>query len=353
MPTENAYTSPEVGALRRTAHEGIRPVTIRQLANATRLHSSAPFAIDGIEVHEIKTVAHVVGIRRYPTVTLLDLEDGTSNGWITAKRWLNGQDTDGLPTDKDNFYVHITGELVRASGDSKTTLTVRSISVVTDPHQLLLHILEAAFVTLALERGPPTRAAKQSVGSRTQALVRQEEDEVWPPGAPVTPAVSRTFKSGVLPGSQVVPRSPAARSPPPSPSPSPRPPQVRMSPTQSSAHRQPTTVPSSPRSPTPIRQGSNAATGPRIATPARRRDPAADLSALERAILLKILGASPGENAVSVVTITRAVGHHNVAAHEIGAALDALVDKGYISASEDGNHYSDAAKSCHYPILPS
>ncbi|KAI9064445.1 hypothetical protein FKP32DRAFT_641038 [Trametes sanguinea] len=318
MPTdEDTHTAPQlVETLRRTAHQGIRPVTIRQLVNATRLHSSAPFAIDGIEVHEIKTVAHVVGVRRYPTVSLLDLEDGTDNGWITAKRWLNGQDTDGLPSDKDNFYVNIMGELVRTGSDSKNALNVRSIQLVTDPHQVLLHILETAFVTLALERGPPADATKRSVDSRAQAFAREEEDEVWPPGAPVTPAVSRTIRPGVTsPGSLVTPMSPAAHSPPPSPSPSPRP-QVPVSPSNSPARQQAPTAPPSPKSPTPNRQ---AATRRHVATPsARRRDPAADLSALERAILLQILSVPPGEKGVSVVAITRKVGHHNVPAQEIG-----------------------------------
>ena len=42
-----------------------------------------------------------------------------------------------------------------------------------------------------------------------------------------------------------------------------------------------------------------------------RRDPYAQLSILERAILLQILNAPPSEKGVNVRTITRGISHHN------------------------------------------
>lgn len=139
--------------------------------NATRAHADAPFHIGNevvlgvcilelsscaatrLTIYKVVTVAQVVRVRRYDTATLLDLEDGTTGGRIFAKRWLNGQDSDGL-LDEEQYYARIVGTIVRGH-ESKNTLRVEGIQRVTDPHQLFLHILEAAFVSLTLERGPP------------------------------------------------------------------------------------------------------------------------------------------------------------------------------------------------------
>lgn len=148
--------------------------------NATRAHVDAPFYIGNelvlgvyilefsrcpatrLTTYKVVTVAQVVRVRRYDTATLLDLEDGTTGGRIFAKRWLNGQDSDGLP-DEEQYYARIVGTIVRGH-ESKNTLRVEGIQRVTDPHQLFLHILEAAFVSLTLERGPPVCLSLLSPG---------------------------------------------------------------------------------------------------------------------------------------------------------------------------------------------
>ncbi|KAI8998627.1 hypothetical protein BD414DRAFT_533462 [Trametes punicea] len=279
------------------------------------------------------TVAHVAHIRRYPRVTILDLEDGTKDGWISAKRWLTDQGSDGLPTQDAGFYVHILGKLIPGLVGGKNNIEVKAIRVVTDPHQIFFHILQVAFVTLALERGLPPLSVKLSVGPRIQTA--SEENQISPPSAPTTPAAPRIFKGGHV---QTPLSSPALRSP--SPSPLPRLPVAQPV----SATRSREISPRSSNSPSPGLQG--------VSTPRAtgvRRDPHDDLTVLERAILLQIFNANPAQGGVSLKTIVRGVCHHDVTATQIGNALDVLSDKGYISVLPDGIHYT--VKTPHYPTL--
>ncbi|KAL1947911.1 hypothetical protein VTO73DRAFT_13635 [Trametes versicolor] len=344
----------------------IRPVTFRQVVNATRAHADAPFHIGNELVLGVVTIAQVVRVRRYDTATLLDLEDGTTGGRIFAKRWLNGQDSDGLP-DEEQYYARIVGTIVRGH-ESKNTLRVEGIQRVTDPHQLFLHILEAAFVSLTLERGPPPLSVRRSVGPRFLSGEQEVPAQFALPSAPTTPAVTRVARPShalqSTPTRQVVTSSPAIPPRPPTPPPpavrphTPPPPVVHPPTPPRSPSPQYATPPSSPSppraqspptspSPAPARASSSAI---QQSSESRRvsgikRDPWAHLSALERAILLQIFNA-PSDEDVSVRAITRGVSHYEVTQADISHALDALTDKGFVEPL-DNEHY--IIKTNHYP----
>lgn len=100
-------------------------------------------------------VAHVVRVRPHDTATLIDLEDGTTGGRILARRWLNNLNVNWLRSDGEQYYARIIGRLVRGQQETRNSLEIKAFRRVADPHEMLLHILEAAFATLTFERGPP------------------------------------------------------------------------------------------------------------------------------------------------------------------------------------------------------
>ncbi|KAI0362111.1 hypothetical protein OH77DRAFT_19500 [Trametes cingulata] len=337
--------SDELNSLRKASATGLRPVTVRQLVEATRPHSQAPWSIDGVEVHEVATVAHVVRIRRYDIVTFLEIEDGTKDGRITVKRWLNEQDSDGFPTDGEPFYARFVGTLSRKGQETKNVLELKGWQRVTDPHQLFCHILEVAFVTLALERGPPSASVKRSVGPLS--LDWGPSGAFPPASAPNTPAIVRTARppaTQATPAHQWTPVTPAPTPPPRTPSPPP---------SRSTTQSPPASPSRAPASPTPhtIRRQQNDVISP-LASGSRRasglrRDPYAHLTVLQRAILLQILNTPPSGEGVSVVAIVRGISHHDATEDQIGEALDFLMDAGYISTIGDDEHF--VMKTNHYP----
>ncbi|KAI0780922.1 hypothetical protein BD413DRAFT_15623 [Trametes elegans] len=339
-------TELQIQHLRTAIATGVRPVTIRQLDNATQAHSTAPFLIDDIKADEVIVVAHVIRIRRFETVTFLDLEDGT--GSITAKRWLNGRSSDGLPTDEKPFYAHLVGHLVRASHESQSMLELKTFHIVSDPHQVFFHVFQVALLTLTLQRGPPPDAVRRSIEPRFHTG-ENDERSLPPPSAPTISAAvcmaRPTSTRTSTPARLIQPTVPTSSTPSRSTrTPGPRTPPPPRTFARSLAGRSPPTSPSpapSSRTTTPQAPGSRRASG-------LRRDPYANLTVLERAILLQILNATNASaEAVSMLTIVRGVSHHEVSAGQIGSALDSLVDQGHITPSADASHY--AVKRNHYP----
>ena len=99
--------------------------------------------------------------RSNPTVTEYVLEDGTSLGRINGRHYGSGSERDE-PEDcgMSQLYVHIVGTLRTTQKlEYKNAIQITHVRKVTDlPNQLFFHILEAAFVSLRFERGPPVRS---------------------------------------------------------------------------------------------------------------------------------------------------------------------------------------------------
>ena len=153
-------------------------MTIRQLLDVTREHSEVPFQIGDIEAHRVCThsISHsqpafcsanhwmrcrqdlvrgTCGLR--PHIPVYELEDATSQGRISARWWSSEADCDKLPDDYSKLYVDIAGHLdQKVQLNARNCVIIKHIHAVTDaPDRLFFHILDAAFVILSLQRGPP------------------------------------------------------------------------------------------------------------------------------------------------------------------------------------------------------
>ncbi|KAM5531059.1 hypothetical protein V8D89_015279 [Ganoderma adspersum] len=351
--------------------EGLRPVTIRQLLDATREHSEAPFQIGDIEAHRISLVAHVVSVRPSTSSTTYELEDGTSRGRISARQWSSEANCDELPDDWSKLYVHIVGYLDRKIQlNGRNWVIIEHIHAVTDmPNRLFFHILETAFVTLSLQRGPPpitTEPSNDEPHNATAAAptpVRRDAPttprRVAGSSSQSQPAVPARVRNSGPPTSSSSPRQPVPRTPAreamsatsvrqPTP--------IRhsvpaMSPSPSPSPSSPSSGPSSPppsRTPPPPQRTSK--TNGKRRQPGVKRDPYADLTVLQRAIILQLMNAPPSELGTDVSAIAIGVSHHDVTSDQVGAALDELVELGHIDSTIDDSHY--AIKTSHYPRSP-
>ncbi|EJF65866.1 hypothetical protein BD309DRAFT_1013742 [Dichomitus squalens] len=359
------------------SREKTRPVTIRQLLDAKRDHSEAPFKIDDHEINRISLVAHAVDVHRYESTVVYTLEDGTSLGRIDARHYPTGSSFEEL-SDSDQgtsqLYVHVLGTLdLKVKLGSRNVIRVLHMYRVTDPNQLFFHILEAAFVTLSLERGPPPAAALKSAAPRiptepASPVIRRTAPSVSPlPRTPVKASVpapgpsrrvltARTAEPGPATPSTTRPSAPST---PTSWTPTPLASARRATPARQARPPSPPPTPP-PRSPSPEPPSSPPPASPqeRVQKPSKskrrqpgiKQDPYADLTVLQRSIILQLMKATHSKAGMNVDAICHAVGHHYSTQQDVSGAIDVLLDLGLIENTIDEAHY--AVKTIQYPRSP-
>ncbi|KAI0670372.1 replication protein A subunit RPA32 [Trametes maxima] len=150
------------GGQRKYASHTMRPVTLKQLTEATQAHSDAEWMIRDVEVGQVTTVAHVISVQPQTTNNIYFLNDGTAN--MEARQWVNANDDEGNNTEeiKEGTYVRVLGTL-KVFGN-KRYITATHIKPDRSVDELLFHILEAATVALILERGSPRRPSEGASG---------------------------------------------------------------------------------------------------------------------------------------------------------------------------------------------
>lgn len=141
----------------------LRPVTIKQLNDATQAHSDADFKIDGVEVGSVTIVGQVRNISNLTTFVTYKLDDGT--GEVEVKFWPDKDevpDVDSMDTGvekppkrevKVNGYARVMGKL--GTFNNRRNVTALVARPITDMNEFHCHFLEATAVHLALTRGDP------------------------------------------------------------------------------------------------------------------------------------------------------------------------------------------------------
>ncbi|RDW70471.1 putative replication factor-a protein [Aspergillus mulundensis] len=155
-------TSPS-GGRQEGNNTTLRPVTIKQILDATQPYPEANYTIDGQDVSSIVFIGQVRNISTQATNVTYKLDDGT--GEIEAKQWVTPSDemdtTDDLGKEgKDrngveiNGYAKVFGKLKSLFGDRKV-INTHCVRPLTDLNELHFHFLEAAAVHLFHTRGAP------------------------------------------------------------------------------------------------------------------------------------------------------------------------------------------------------
>ncbi|KAL4946799.1 hypothetical protein BDV06DRAFT_181573 [Aspergillus oleicola] len=170
MPGET--TSPS-GGRQEGNNTALRPVTIKQILDATQPYPEANYTIDGQDVSSIVFIGQVRNISTQATNVTYKLDDGT--GEVEAKMWITPTDemdtTDDLGKEgKDkngvevNGYAKVFGKLKSLLGGRKV-INTHAVRPLTDINELHFHFLEATAVHLFHTKGAPDGGAKGGAGA--------------------------------------------------------------------------------------------------------------------------------------------------------------------------------------------
>ncbi|KTW27331.1 hypothetical protein T552_04153 [Pneumocystis carinii B80] len=144
------------GTNKRTSGNTLRPVTIKQILEASQQHPDAEFKIDGTEISQLTFVAVVRSISIQSTNITYRMEDGT--GLIEVKQWLE-METIADDNPKKNIdittdtYVRVIGQL--KAFNNKRHIYAHHIRPIMDLNEVQYHILETTAIHLYFTRGPP------------------------------------------------------------------------------------------------------------------------------------------------------------------------------------------------------
>ncbi|KAI0345173.1 hypothetical protein BDW22DRAFT_1426860 [Trametopsis cervina] len=383
----------------------VRPLTLRQVLNATRKHEHDLFKLDGRKFYKVIIVATireeiVVEDNRWVTYRL---DDGTTDRPVTAK-FSKGYSEDEyqrlLPSRPGMTPrladVRIMGRLGEQYG--RNFIWADTLRASPDPHEMYHHLLNVMTTQLFYERGPPNKPPprkpqeedKDKDGDNEEPHEDDEEAarELHPPDAvprvpkpPQSPRQSR-FDSPLpklyprtprKPGD--VPRSAAASSSTSSPlrrsnnTETDTPPRRVDHTADTLNDPEPVPVPDTPAAPPLRRSPRNKKTADATDPPSKlkvqrerrrlsTRDPLSHLSSLQRAILLMVMEEpTSSSKGVYVGDIARSVKGNSdgpVTSQAISDALDFLVDEGHLVATDEDNHFYKAQdksrKKKEYPL---
>ncbi|EJF65865.1 replication protein A subunit RPA32 [Dichomitus squalens] len=154
------------GSGRRAASHSLRPVSLKQLVEATIEHSDADWKIGDVEVGQVTVVAHVLSVQAQTTNCVYLLDDGTAQ--FEARQWVDANnEEDGSNRVADGRYVRVLGTL-KMFGQKRYITATHIIEIPPERvcDELCFHIAEAAMMSIIFERGPPPRPSEGSTTSR-------------------------------------------------------------------------------------------------------------------------------------------------------------------------------------------
>ncbi|OQE27656.1 hypothetical protein PENSTE_c004G00687 [Penicillium steckii] len=158
--------SPSGGKSENRDNKTLRPVTVKQIADATAPYPEAPFQIDGADVNHVLFVGQVRNISSQSTNITYKIDDGT--GEIEVKKWVDSATRDSMETDEKgpgdgksevvlNGYARVFGAIKTFA--NKRYIGAHSVRPLSNLDELHCHLLEATAVHLFFTRGPPGGAA--------------------------------------------------------------------------------------------------------------------------------------------------------------------------------------------------
>ncbi|OCF46008.1 replication factor A2 [Kwoniella heveanensis CBS 569] len=149
VPGGSPYGSQESPGRGKTrGNQTIRPVTIKQVLNATQVHPDADFQIDGQDISQILLVGSVHNSSASATNVSYEIGDGT--GYIDVRLWLDSADDEaGKAKDiEQDHYVGIMGSIKMFGG--KRHVSATHIRAITNHDEVYHHLLKSLYVSLSM-----------------------------------------------------------------------------------------------------------------------------------------------------------------------------------------------------------
>ncbi|KAL5529791.1 hypothetical protein ACEPAG_5778 [Sanghuangporus baumii] len=125
----------------------ITPLTAKQILRASRMHSEAPWRLDGRELHLVRCIGTIVDMDLRESYRLLKLEDGTARQlnvhvhkkendfWDTFTTILSERKI------KNNKYACVVG-WINGNRGYRNSIRAKFVLPVDDPHQIFFHLFE-------------------------------------------------------------------------------------------------------------------------------------------------------------------------------------------------------------------
>lgn len=200
-------------SIQQVDNQTLRPVTIKQLLDATQPHPDAAHQVDGADIGSVYIVGQVRNISMQSTNITYKIDDGT--GEIEARQYIDSttaqledsMDVDGTGTKTAagagsknkvelNGFVKAFGK-VRVFGNRRF-LGAHSVRPVKDINEIHTHFLEATAVHLFFTRGLPPTAnggakAVGGAGPSSQDMYGATTTTTERPLPAITPAARRVY----------------------------------------------------------------------------------------------------------------------------------------------------------------
>ncbi|KAJ5667019.1 Nucleic acid-binding OB-fold [Penicillium longicatenatum] len=132
----------------------LRPVTIKQINDATSPYPEAPFQVDNADVANVLFIGRVRNISKQSTNITYIVDD--YSGRVEVKKWVDAASMDIDETKGDiqlGTYVRVLGAI--KSFGNKRYIAAHSLQPVTDVNQFFCSMLDATASHLFFTRGPP------------------------------------------------------------------------------------------------------------------------------------------------------------------------------------------------------
>lgn len=144
----------------------LRPVTIKQVLDASQPHPDADFSIDDVEITQISFVGQIRNISTQTTNITYKLDDGT--GTVEVKQWIDADatsmDVDGTTPSKprlvENEWARVWGRL--KAFNNKRHVGAHVIRPIADKMEIQYHLLESTYVHLYFTRGDLSTIKQES-----------------------------------------------------------------------------------------------------------------------------------------------------------------------------------------------
>ncbi|KAK9312943.1 hypothetical protein V1522DRAFT_237813 [Lipomyces starkeyi] len=132
----------------------VRPVTIKQILDASQAHPDSEYSVDGVDVSTVTFVGMVRNVLNQTTNSTYRIEDGT--GTIEVRKFVSADrpDSDRTQGPQMGDYVRVIGEL-KAFFNNKRQVNGNLIRKVTDYNEVIYAQLEA--LALHLQTVHPER----------------------------------------------------------------------------------------------------------------------------------------------------------------------------------------------------
>ncbi|KAF9133446.1 replication factor A protein 2 [Mortierella sp. 14UC] len=144
---------------KKTYNHTLRPVTIKQVIEATQTQADGDFKIDGQDIGQITLIAVIRNLNHSATQNVYVVEDGS--GVIDAKKFPSDHD------DADEINSLIVGSYVRIVGtvknfNQKQYIQVHAIRPISDMNEVTYHNLEVLYVHVSATRNKIGGASSSS-----------------------------------------------------------------------------------------------------------------------------------------------------------------------------------------------